>query len=291
MNARPGQNMLPIAAQACTALVALLLAGTSAAALPPARLRPPLDAAAAAALQAYTQAAGHKAFAMAPGSAWAWVADQASQETAMREALARCQTRTQLRCQALMDDMKWVYDAKTWPQQWRPYVSDEQAKKAPVGAARGQRLPDLAFTTPTGQRSALSELRGKVVLLHFWGSWCTPCHKELPELQAMARQLAARKDIVLVLMQVREPIEASRQWAREHGIRLPLHDSGADAKENTFKLNSGARMADQVLAPEFPSTYVLDRNGLVVFSHKGALAGWPAYAPLLRDLMGSATAK
>ena len=283
--------MLPSASKTCTAVVALLLAGASAAALPPARLRPPLDAAAAAALQAYTQAAGHKAFAVAPGSAWGWVADQASQEAAMREALVRCQTRTELRCQALMDGTKWVYDAKTWPQQWRPYVSDEQAKKAPVGAARGQRLPDLAFTTPTGQRSALSELRGKVVLLHFWGSWCTPCHKELPELQAMARQLAARKDIVLVLMQAREPIALSRQWAREHGIRLPLHDSGADAKENTFKLNSGARMADKVLAPEFPSTYVLDRNGLVVFSHKGALAGWPAYAPLLRDLVGSTAAK
>jgi thiol-disulfide isomerase/thioredoxin len=265
----------------------LLCAGADCAKAAPRQL-PPRDAGAEAALKAYAAAGPPKAFAMAPGSAWGWVADQPNQDAALRGAMASCQTRTELHCVPLMDGAKWVFNAREWPQQWRPYVTDELAKKAPVGAARGQRLPDLAFTTPTGQASSLSQWRGKVVVVYIWGSWCEPCRKEMPEIQKLTSQLAGRKDIAFLLLQAREPIQLSRQWLREHGIRLPLHDSGAEAQQNTLKLSSGARIADSVLAPVFPSTYVLDQNGLVVFSHKGELAGWPSYAPLLRDLAGGA---
>lgn len=268
------------------ALGVLSLAGFVAAAMPPARQRPPLDTAGETALQAYAAAAPPKAFAVAAGGAWGWAADQPNPEAAMREALAACQVHTELRCLPLMEGTKWVFDTKAWARSWRLDLSDESARPAPVGAARGQRLPDLAFSTPTGQPGSLSQLRGKVVVLHFWGSWCTPCRQEMPALQKVATQLASRNDIAFVLLQAREPIALSRQWARERGVHLPLHDSGADAQDATFKLKSGARMPDRVLAPVFPSTYVLDQNGRVVFSHKGELTGWPGYAPLLRDLAG-----
>jgi thiol-disulfide isomerase/thioredoxin len=232
----------------------------------------------------YLEAANHSAFAIAPGGAWGWVAAEPSARAAEEKALAICQGQTTQRCVSYAVDEKTVFDAITWPRLWQPYASAGQAKRASVGRERGQRMADLAFTDAKGTRRGLSSLKGKVVVLHFWGAWCPPCRQEMPELQKLRKALADKPDIVFVVMQAREKFDISRQWAERQGIDLPLADSGSAGDDDVqFHLAGGGRIKDREIASRFPTTYVLDKHGLVVFSHVGPVHDWSQYEAFLRD--------
>jgi len=233
----------------------------------------------------FLDAPDHRAFAIAPGGAWAWVSAESSAKEAEEKSLAICQGQTEQRCVSYAVDNRTVFQAAQWPTLWRPYSTATQAKRAAVGRERGQRMHDLAFTSAQGKATRLSALRGKVVVLHFWGAWCPPCRREMPDLQKMRQAVAQRPGIAFVILQAREKFEVSRQWAEKQNITLPLADSGSTGEDDaTFRLAGGGRIKDREIANRFPTTYVLDRYGIVVFSHIGPIHDWAQYEPFLRDI-------
>lgn len=233
----------------------------------------------------FLDAPDHRAFAIAPGGAWAWVSAEPSAREAEEKALAICQGQTAQACVSYAIDNRTVFDAARWPTLWRPYSSAAQARKAQVGRERGQRMHDLAFTSAQGKATRLSALRGKVVVLHFWGAWCPPCRREMPDLQRVQQAMAQRPGIAFVILQAREKFEVSKQWAEKQNIALPLADSGSTGEEDaTFRLAGGGRIKDREIANRFPTTYVIDRHGIVVFSHVGPIHDWSQYEPFLRDI-------
>lgn len=226
----------------------------------------------------------HRAFAIAPGGTWGWKLEATTPGAAGEEALAACRAHTLQKCVLYALDNRVVFDGKTWAGLWGPYASQAEARRAPVGTHVGARFPDLAFADPAGKRGSVAALRGKVVVLHFWGSWCGPCRREMPDLEKLRAAMAGRKDVVFVLLQVREPLAVSRRWAQAQGIRLPLHDSGSTGEDDAFfRLAGGTKLPDRDVAARFPTTYVLDKHGLVVFSQVGDVSRWPEYAPFLHD--------
>jgi len=233
----------------------------------------------------FLQQSLHRAFAIAPGGAWSWKADAPSATLAEEEALQACGENTEQQCVLYALDNQVVFDAKAWPKLWGPYKSKAEAASAKVGKRRGQRFYDLAIKNPAGKPLKLSALRGKVVLLHFWGTWCPPCRQEMPELQKLNQELGQSRDIQLVLLQMREDIDTARMWAENQHFSLPLYDSGiADAGSDLLTLADGKQIRDREMAMVFPTTYVLDKQGVVVFSHSGPVQGWPQYLPFLRDV-------
>jgi hypothetical protein len=97
----------------------------------------------------------------------------------------------------------------------------------------------------------------------------------------------------MVLLQIQEPYSRSRQWVQENGFSdLPLFDSGAiEGDDSGLTLADGGKIADRKLARVFPSTYVLDRHGLVLFSHYGPVADWSEYLPFIDDAVGKTRSK
>jgi len=232
------------------------------------------------AFQDFLRAQPPRAFAVAPGGAWGWIAAAPSEEVAEARALDYCERNTEQRCVVYQVNDARVFDAASWATLWGPYASARTASSAPVGTARGQRFPDLALTGPNGEVRQLGDFAGAVTLLHFWGSWCGPCRRELPELQRLADGAEGRLRFVLV--QVREDAATSREWLGQQGIRLPSYDSGSKGPEDDrLRLSDGNLLPDRSVARVFPTTYVLDPYGLVLFSHEGPIEDWSEYAPLL----------
>ncbi len=88
-------------------------------------------------------------------------------------------------------------------------------------------LPDLEFHTLDGQKVTLGSLVGHPVLLNFWASWCTPCVKEMPELNALAARHGTRGLRVVVASLNATPAEA-KAWLVKHKLNavLPVMDPG-----------------------------------------------------------------
>lgn len=233
----------------------------------------------------YQQAEGHRAFVIAPGGAWAWRTDEASADTALEAALAACAGYTEQACVPYAIDDRIVFDAAGWPRLWRTALPPAPA----TGMRHGERLPDLAFADRTGHAVRLSALRGRITIVHFWGSWCPPCRREFPGLQQLQRRLDTELpgEVALVLLQVREPFADSLRWARENRFDdVPLRDSGATADSDRLTLADGRTLPDRAFSAVFPSSYLLDRNGTVILSHRGPVHDWLEYLPFLKELAG-----
>lgn len=265
--------------QAGAALFALAIASLASAATPP-----QLAANGRNDYGAYLTARDHRAFAIAPGGAWAWKGEAATRGDAEEAALAACRDNTAQKCVLYSVDGKTVFDAKAWPQLWGPYADAGKAQRAAVGQRPGERFPDLAFASPDGRKLAISVLRGKVLVVHFWGSWCGPCRREMPELQKLHESLKNRSDVAFVLLQVRENFGAAQQWAAAQKLRLPFFDSGSTGSNDKWlRVADGSRIDDREIAMTFPTTYVLDKRGIVVFSHVGPVPDWSEYREFLLD--------
>jgi len=235
----------------------------------------------------YLYADPHKAFAIGPGGAWAWQAGKASPQEAEQMAIEYCQRYSQQKCVAYAINDKLVFDSQQWPTLWGPYLSKEQAAQAPIGNRVGQRFYNMAFKDENGKRKTIADVRGKVVFIHFWGSWCPSCMIEFPSLVRLQKQLNEElgKQVELVILQAREPFSESIKWARKNGFEdVKLYDSGAKSLSDTaFLLADGSWIEDRDVAKTFPTSIVLDKNGIVVFYHTGPVNNWMEYIEFFRD--------
>lgn len=264
-------------------LAAGLLAALTCDAAPKATI-PHVNALAQKSFQQYLQSNPHRAFVIAPGGTWVWFADMPSEDLALDTALEECGKKTEQTCVPYAINEHVVFNSKTWPTLWGPYMKAAAAAQAPVGTRRGQRMFDLQLKDPAGHDIKLSDLHGKVVILHFWGSWCSNCRHELPQLNKLHQLLGNHPKIQFVLVQLRENVASAREWLAIERMKLPQFDSGTtDENMRWISLADGSRLADRSLAPVFPSTYILDPHGIVLFSMRGEVHDWAQYVDFLRD--------
>jgi thiol-disulfide isomerase/thioredoxin len=91
-------------------------------------------------------------------------------------------------------------------------------------------MPPLAFTDAAGQPRSLADWRGRTVLLNLWATWCVPCRKEMPALQALQQKLGGKDfEVVAVNIDTRDP-QKPQAWLKDVGVDQLAYYADPSAK-------------------------------------------------------------
>jgi len=120
-------------------------------------------------------------------------------------------------------------------------------QQGPVAA--GQTAPEFTLTTFEGEQFRLSDLKGKVVLINFWASWCKPCEEEAADLEAAWRDYQPRGDVVFLGVDYVDTEPEAKAYLKKFDITYP---NGPD-------LRTRASQAFRIRG--VPETYIVAPDG------------------------------
>ncbi len=121
--------------------------------------------------------------------------------------------------------------------------------------------PDFTLKSRSGENIKLSELRGEVVMINFWASWCGPCRQEMPLLDALYQRYQPMGFTILGV-NVDENVDDAQRLLKEIPVSFPV------------LFDSDNKVADLYELVAMPSTVLVDRDGNMRFVHLGYLPGY-----------------
>lgn len=135
--------------------------------------------------------------------------------------------------------------------------------------------PALTLENLNGDRVDLAALRGKVVVLNFWATWCAPCIREMPALQKLSESLST-SGIVVFAVNTGQKAENVRKFLDRYSIDLPILLDRDEAVKKAWAVRV------------MPTTYIVDPDGRVVY---GAIGERDWAGTGIRDILVSLTRK
>lgn len=145
---------------------------------------------------------------------------------------------------------------------------DQPQAQQGEAAKEGFTAPDFTLDLLDGGTVSLSDLRGKVVLVNFWTSWCPPCRKEMPAIESVYRSY---KEIGLVVIGLNLTAQDSKQeaaaFAQEVGVTFPI----------ALDLDNSVGTLYRVTA--LPTSFFIDRKGVI----RSVIVGGPMSEALIQS--------
>ncbi|MES2061212.1 MAG: TlpA disulfide reductase family protein [Bacteroidota bacterium] len=117
-------------------------------------------------------------------------------------------------------------------------------------------VPDISFRDAQGQTVTLSGLKGKVVFINFWATWCPPCLAEMPAINALYQKLGSNKNIVFLMADADGKPQQALLFLQKKQYELPVYAAITAVPANV----SGGTL---------PTTVVLNKRGEMVYHHEG----------------------
>ena len=119
----------------------------------------------------------------------------------------------------------------------------------------GKKAPDFTLKSLTKKSQlTLSGLKGKVVLVDFWASWCAPCKISMPHLEKLARKY---KNFTVVAVNIDDDKENAIKFLNDMGLDInAVHDASKE-------------VVSAYDVPEMPTAYLIDQYGMVQYIHSG----------------------
>lgn len=135
----------------------------------------------------------------------------------------------------------------------------EEARKLIENPRRSREAyaPDFSFTTAEGEYLSTDDLRGKVVLLDFWGTWCPPCRESLPSLRDLNKRYAKEKGFVMISVSVNDEQANWKEFTTKNQMTWPQAFDGDHKFSRAFMVN------------KFPTYILIDHEGIIRFRVSG----------------------
>ncbi|WP_298820311.1 peroxiredoxin family protein [Chloroflexus sp.] len=135
---------------------------------------------------------------------------------------------------------------------WIVISRPPDTQPALVSPRPGFIAPDLTLPLTNGETLSLADMRGRVVVVNFWASWCGPCRAEMPAFERIYREERERGLTILAVNSTsQDDITAVNAMQREFGLSFPIALDRTGETANRY----GIRM--------LPTTFIVDRNGII----------------------------
>lgn len=132
-------------------------------------------------------------------------------------------------------------------------------EEAPPVVAAGDRAAEFALKDLNGNTVSLSSLRGKVIFLNIWATWCEPCREEMPSMETLYNEFKNDKDfVILAVSQDRRGKDAVRAYVEKNGYHFRV------------LLDPDNKISDTYDVSGVPETFIIDRQGRIAAHHMGA---------------------
>lgn len=135
----------------------------------------------------------------------------------------------------------------------------DQARKLIENPRRAREpfAPDFSITTAAGEYISLEELRGKVVVLDFWGTWCPPCVASVPALRSLNKRFSKEPSFVMIAVSCNDEEETWRDFTEKNKMTWAQYRDRDQRVQRAFKVN------------RFPTYIVIDHEGIIRFRTSG----------------------
>ncbi len=131
----------------------------------------------------------------------------------------------------------------------------------------GQIAPDFNMHSPTLKQAVqLAKLKGKPVMLNFWGSWCGPCREEMPALNNVADRL--KDQFMLLAIGSREAASVSQKYLEDNNLKALILLSDSD----NSSLESSASVIAKYNISAYPTSVFIDKNGIIQATKLGGMS-------------------
>lgn len=154
-------------------------------------------------------------------------------------------------------------------------LGSELSESAPIAA--GNQAANFKLEALDGRTVSLESLRGKVIFLNVWATWCEPCREEMPSMQTLYEDFKGNKDFVmLAVSQDTKGRSAVAPYVEKNGFHF------------TILLDPENKISSSYDMSGVPETFIIDRKGKIVAHHMGAF-DWsrPDVRDALQQLLDS----
>ena len=117
-------------------------------------------------------------------------------------------------------------------------------------------LKGILFKDIKGNLIDLGDLKGKIIFLNFWATWCPPCSAEMPSINKLYTQFKDDKNVVFIFADADGDFVKSSRFMADHKYAMPVYKVESEIPEKVF-------------AGALPTTVIFDKEGRLSFKHEG----------------------
>lgn len=124
-----------------------------------------------------------------------------------------------------------------------------------IKKAHSENVIEADFVDENNNPVSLSDLRGQVVFLNIWATWCPPCRAEMPGIQSLYQEVD-NQDVAFVMLSTDRDFAKAVQFKKDNGFTFPI-----------FRL--GQNLPAELHTSSIPATFVFDKEGVIRMTHEG----------------------